>query len=66
MKKFLKITGIVIGVLIIIIVIAGLIGYSYVNSTFLDFEGDYTEKSDIESITVDGYTFLDRNGNGEL
>ncbi len=36
------------------------------NSTFLNFEKGYTEKTDIKERTIDGYTFLDRNGNGKL
>lgn len=38
----------------------------YIKSTFLDFEKDYVENLDIKEITIDGYTFLDRNGNGQL
>ncbi len=36
------------------------------NSTFLDFEEEYTEKKDFQELTIGGYTFLDRNGNGQL
>lgn len=32
----------------------------------LDFEKDYVENSTIREVTVDGYRFLDRNGNGAL
>jgi beta-glucosidase len=48
------------------VVIVGLGGWWYVNSTLLNFEKGYEEKTDIEEITIDGYTFLDRNENGKL
>ncbi len=38
----------------------------YAKFTFLDFEDEYVENMDLSEVTVDGYTFLDRNGNGEL
>lgn len=66
MKKWLKITLIVLGSILLLAIIAGLGGWFYVKSTFLDFEDDYVENLDLKEMTVDGYTFLDRNGNGEL
>ncbi len=66
MKKVLKVFLIVLGSLLLLAVMGGLIGWSYVKSTFLDFEDEYVEKKDFQEITVDGYTFLDRNGNGKL
>ncbi|MGB3144548.1 MAG: glycoside hydrolase family 3 C-terminal domain-containing protein [Maribacter sp.] len=62
MKKFLKITGII--VLLLGLIILG--GWMYLKSKLFDFEGDYTETTKIESMTVSGYTFLDRNANGKL
>lgn len=66
MKKWLKITLIILSSIILLAIIAGVAGWTYVKSTFLDFEKDYVEHSDIKEITIDGYTFLDRNGNGQL
>lgn len=66
MKKGLKITLIVLGSLLGIVLIAALGGWMYLKSTFLDFEDDYPEKTDFQTLTVDGYPFLDRNGNGSL
>ena len=66
MKKFLKWTGIILGSLIVLAAIAGFGGWMYLKSTFLNFEKDYAENLDLKEITVDGYTFLDRNGNGQL
>ena len=62
MKKFLKITGII--VLLLGLIVLG--GWMYLKSKLFDFEGDYTETTKIESMTVSGYTFLDRNANGKL
>jgi beta-glucosidase len=64
--KVLRVSLIVLAVLLILLVITGLGGWWYLNSTFLNFEKDYVENTDIEKITNDGYTFLDRNGNGQL
>lgn len=66
MKSWLKITLIIIGSLILLVAIAGLGGWMYVKSTFLNFEKKYTENKNLQEITLDGYTFLDRNGNGAL
>lgn len=66
MKKVLKISLKVIGVIILLAVISGLGGWWYINSTFLSFEKDYAEKIDIKELTIDGFAFLDRNGNGKI
>lgn len=66
MKKFLRITLKTLGIILAVLILGGLLGWWYVSSQFLDFEDDYTEKKDIPEITIDGYTFLDRNGNGTL
>ena len=66
MKKILKISLKVLGITILLAAIAGLGGWWHINSTFLSFEKDYTENTDIKEITLDGYTFLDRNGDGQL
>ncbi|MBO0329930.1 glycoside hydrolase family 3 C-terminal domain-containing protein [[Muricauda] lutisoli] len=66
MKKFFRITLKTLGIILIILIIGGLLGWWYLSSQFLSFEDDYTEKKDIPELTVDGYTFLDRNENGTL
>ncbi|MEZ4849096.1 MAG: hypothetical protein R3B93_10870 [Bacteroidia bacterium] len=66
MKKGLKITLITLGSIILLVVMGGFAGWKYLESTFLDFEDDYAENTGIKEITIDGYTFLDRNGNGQL
>jgi beta-glucosidase len=66
MKNKLKVLLKAIGVLLLLLVLAGFLGYLYFNSTFIDFEDEYAEKYDFPELTKDNYTFLDRNGNGEL
>ena len=66
MKKGLKITLILLGSLLVLVVTAGTGAWLWVKSAFLDFEKDYAGKSAVKEITVDGYTFSDRNGNGRL
>lgn len=66
MKKFLKRTFIVLISLIVLLAIAGFGGWMYLKSSFLNFEKDYAENLNLKEITVDGYTFLDRNGNDQL
>ncbi len=66
MKKLIKRILIVLASLLVIGLIGGFIGWKYLKSTFFDFEGEYTEKLTISEMTVGGYTFWDRNGNGEL
>ncbi|THD68985.1 beta-glucosidase [Robertkochia marina] len=66
MKKALKITLWVLGSILVILVIAGVSGWIYLSSSLLNFEKAYTEKREFEELTVEGYTFLDRNSNGKL
>jgi len=66
MKKVLKITLIVLASLVVIIAIGGFGGWMYLKSSFLTFESNYAENLNIQEITVDGYAFPDRNGNGKL
>ncbi|MDD2303564.1 MAG: glycoside hydrolase family 3 N-terminal domain-containing protein [Prolixibacteraceae bacterium] len=66
MKKGVKVTLISIGSVVSVLVIAGLVGWLYLSSKFLKFENDYAENHDLKELTVDGYKFLDRNGNGKL
>lgn len=66
MKKGLKITLKVLGVLLLLLLIAGIVGWFWVKSSFLDFEDDYVEVREFNELTVDGQSFFDRNGNGAL
>ncbi|MFM1877441.1 MAG: hypothetical protein RLZZ241_307, partial [Bacteroidota bacterium] len=66
MKKGIKITLKILGSLIVLILLAAGIGYWYVSSRFLNFEGDYPENKELQTLTQSGYTFVDRNGNGTL
>ena len=66
MKKVVKTSLKVIGIIILIVVLFGLGGWWYINSTFLSFENDYAENMDIKELTIDGYSFLDRNSNNKL
>lgn len=66
MKRILKKVLLVLLVLVLLVGITGFVGYRYFDNTFLSFEDDYAEKFDMESLTVNGYRFIDRNGNGQL
>ncbi|MEN0007025.1 MAG: glycoside hydrolase family 3 protein, partial [Bacteroidota bacterium] len=66
MKKVLKITLIAVLSLVLLVAAAGFFGWRYLNSTFLNFEQDYPASTELVSLTIDGHTFLDRNGNGAL
>lgn len=66
MKKVFKRILKVLGVLLLLVLIAGAVGYFYVRNTFLSFEDDYAENKDLKEITVSGRSFIDRNGNGSL
>ncbi len=65
-KKVLRVSLKILGAIVLLAVLAGLGGWWYISSTFLSFEKNYAEKTEIKELTIDGYTFLDRNGNGEL
>lgn len=66
MKKFLRITLKTLGIILGILLLAGLIGWWYLKSQFLDFEDDYKEKTDLVELTLEGNTFVDRNENGKM
>ena len=66
MNKFLKTTLIILGSIVAIAIVGGISGWMYLKSTFFSFEEDYAEKKNFKELTVDGYTFLDRNANGKL
>lgn len=66
MKRWLKIALSVLGALIGLLLLAGVGGWFWFKGSFLDFEGDYAKDADRKTITIDGYTFVDRNDNGQL
>ena len=67
MKKYLKIGLKVLLSMLGLLILVGVIGAIYMNFTFLNFEKAYSEDdANVQEISVDGNTFLDRNGNGKL
>ncbi len=66
MKKSLKIALISIVSVLLFIIIAGVAAWLYLGAKFLNFEKKYAENQDLKEVTIDGYKFLDRNGNGKL
>lgn len=67
MKKILKILLIVVGAILGLLLIAAIIGAIYANKNFLNIDKkDKFSKVEIKELTIDGYTFMDRNRNGEL
>ncbi len=62
LKKGLKILAFVL--LLLLLVAVG--GWFYLKSKLLNFEGNYVENTELKEVTIAGFTFLDRNGNGEL
>ena len=66
MRKIFGILLKVLGIIILLAIIAGLTGWWYVSKTFLNFEKGYAENTSLTELTLEGYTFLDRNGNGKL
>ncbi len=66
MKRSWKIALRITGVLAVILVVAAVITWTYLKSSFLDFEGDYIEQISFTELHLNGQTFLDRNNNGKL
>ena len=66
MKKNLFRVLKVLGVLLVLLIIGVYFVYRYFDAIFLSFEEDFAEKRDFKELTIDGYTFLDRNENGQL
>ena len=66
MKRWAKIVLKAIGILVLLLIIGVGIGWWYLSSRFLDFEQDYPEIGSLAEVSIDNFTFLDRNGNGEL
>lgn len=67
MKKAVKTSlKVLLGIFVLLVILLAA-GWYYLNATIVDFEDDYVEnKSAIKEITLDGFTFLDRNSNGKL
>ena len=66
MKKWVKISLIFLGSLVLLLAVAALGGWLFFKSAFLEFEGDYAESRDFPQLTLEGFTFSDRNRNGRL
>lgn len=66
MKRWGKIALKSIGFLLLLLIIGAGIGWWYLSSRFLNFEQDYLEIGRLAEVSIDNFTFLDRNGNGEL
>ena len=66
MNRSIKTVLITLGVIVVLLVISGFGGWIYLKSILFNFEGDYPEKTAFKKVTIDGYTFLDRNSNGDL
>ena len=63
-KKFVFFKIIV--ALILFILISTLSFFWYLNHTFISFEDGFDDPTNINVLTIDGYTFLDRNNNTKL
>ena len=66
MKRGWKITLRFLGALILILIAASAIIWTYLKSSFLDFEDDYIEQSSFSELNINGKVYLDRNNNGQL
>ena len=66
MKRFLKITLLTLGAIVILAAIIGFIGWRYFDSKFISFDKEYKQAVDLKELTIDGYLFTDRNNNGKL
>lgn len=66
MRKGWKIALRVFAGLVVVVLLLALGGWWYFKASFLDFEGDYAENTDLPELTASGYAFTDRNRNGEL
>ena len=61
MKRGWKVTLRALGALILILIVASAIIWTYLKSSFLDFEDDYIEQSSFTELNLNGEVFLDRN-----
>ena len=66
MKKLILKLSKILGIIILIIALGSLGLWWYFNVTFLNFEKDFAEQKSIKNLTLNEYTFSDRNQNGKL
>ncbi len=67
MKKSIKILLWVLGSLLGLLIIIAISGYLWVNASIVNVEkAPFYDGTDIQVISVDGFSFRDLNGNGEL
>lgn len=66
MPKKIKLALVAVAIIVLMLCALGAAGWWFFKSRFLDFEGEYVEKTDFQEITVGDYRFLDRNANGRL
>ncbi|MCP4884735.1 MAG: glycoside hydrolase family 3 protein [Flavobacteriales bacterium] len=64
MKKIFKITGIVLGVVLILLIIAGIIGYSRMSSKAKDTYARLGDRA--PELTINDFIYRDLNKNGKL
>ncbi len=66
MKRIVVIILKILGVLLLLVLLAGFLSWRYFNKTFLSFEEEYTEQLEFAERSQDGYAYWDRNANGTL
>lgn len=66
MKKKIVLVLKILGVLVLLLGLAAFLGFRYFSNTFLKFEKDYAEQTNFKELSEAGYTYLDRNANGQL
>lgn len=66
MKRIFKISLIVLVTLLILLGGTGFFIFNFFNKTYLDFEAGYSPQPMLKELTISGYSFLDRNANGQL
>ena len=66
MRRNWKITLWVLGVLLALLIIGSALTWTYLKSSYLDFEDGYKEQTSFTELNLNGETFLDRNNNGKL
>ena len=52
--------------LLVLLIIGSAITWTYLRSSYLDFEDGYKEQTSFTELNLNGETFLDRNNNGKL
>lgn len=56
----------VLGFVVVTSILLGYVGYRYFDAHFLNFESDYKAALVFKELQSEGYSFLDRNANGQL